>query len=204
MSVSLILAHPNPESFNHAIAAAIRDALQDAGVSVNYHDLYAEKFDPLMQTDEFTGQGTADPLIERHADEISEADGIVIVHPNWWAQPPAILTGWLDRVLRNGRAYRFGPLADGTFGPIGLLPAKAALVVVTSNTELERERALYGDPLDNLWRTCVFDFCGVGTVDRRLFASVITSSHEQRTTWIAEAAAAAKALFADGRSKQEC
>ena len=195
MSVSLILAHPNPNSFNHAIANAIRDALQESGVSVDFHDLYAEKFDPLMRTEEFTGKGTRDPLIEKHADEIQEAEGIVIVHPNWWAQPPAILTGWLDRVLRNGRAYRFGPLPDGSIGPIGFLPAKAALVVVTSNTELERERALYGDPLDNLWRTCVFKFCGVENVDRRLFASVIMSSLEQRQAWLAEAAEAAKSLF---------
>ncbi len=196
MAISLILAHPNPGSFNHAIAAGVRDALEGAGVAVWFHDLYAEGFDPLMRTEEFRGTGTDDPLIESHAAEIVEADGIVIVHPNWWAQPPAILKGWLDRTLRNGKAYRFGPRADGEIGPIGLLKARAALVIHTSNTEQERDRRLYGDPLDNLWRTCVFGFCGVTNVERKLYASVIVSSEAQRKAWIADAAATAKAMFA--------
>jgi len=196
MSVSIILAHPNPASFNHAIAGAVRDTLVEAGIGVRLHDLYAEGFDPLMQTAEFTGKGTDDPLVEAHAEEIVAADGIVIVHPNWWAQPPAILKGWLDRVLRNGKAYRFGPTGNGEFGPIGLLKARAALVIHTSNTELERDQRLYGDPLDNLWRTCVFGFCGVKTVERKLYASVIMSKPEQRAEWIADAARTARTMFA--------
>ena len=46
------------------------------------------------------------PPIRQHCDEIAEADGIVVVHPNWWGQPPAMLKGWIDRVLRVGVAYR--------------------------------------------------------------------------------------------------
>ena len=47
------------------------------------------------------------PIVEQHCGERSAADGYVIVHPNWWAMPPAILKGWIDRVLRQGVAYEF-------------------------------------------------------------------------------------------------
>jgi len=45
--------------------------------------------------------------IKQHCEEIALVDGIVIVHPNWWGQPPAILKGWVDRVIRPGVAYEF-------------------------------------------------------------------------------------------------
>jgi hypothetical protein len=51
------------------------------------------------------------PVIEQHCVELSESDGIVVIHPNWWGQPPAIPKGWRDRVFRPGVAYRIIPLA---------------------------------------------------------------------------------------------
>ena len=63
------------------------------------------------------------------------ADGLIVVHPNWWSQPPAILKGWMDRVLRQGVAYEFG---EGG-AVIGLLEGKTALVLTTSNTPREPE-----------------------------------------------------------------
>ena len=104
----------------------------------------------------------------------------MIVHPNWWAMPPAILKGWLDRVLRQGVAYEF---ANG--GVVGLLRGKSALVLTTSNTPREDELRLFGDPLENLWRTCIFGFCGVEDVVRRNFESIILSTAD-RAAWLAE------------------
>jgi len=51
--------------------------------------------------------------IQRHCAEIRQADGLVIVHPNWWGEPPAMLKGWVDRVLRAGVAYDFPPGPQG-------------------------------------------------------------------------------------------
>ena len=64
--------------------------------------------------------------------------------------------------------------------PIGLLKARAALVFNTSNTPEMREREVFGDPLEILWKNCIFDFCGVQTFFRRMFSVVVTSSSEQR------------------------
>ena len=113
MNISVILAHPTPGSFNHALAQTATVALQSLGHQVICHDLYAEKFDPLMVTDEIPRGGPVPPLMERHANEMSQADGLVIVHPNWWCQPPAILKGWVDRVFRPGKAYQFVPDGKG-------------------------------------------------------------------------------------------
>ena len=127
------------------------------------------------------------PSIRQHCDEIAGAGGIVFIHPNWWGQPPAILKGWIDRVLRPGVAYRFAESDSGEGIPLGLLPAKAALVFNTSNTPLQREREVFGDPLDALWKTCICAFCGIPVCHRRMFGVIVTSTDEQRKAWLAEA-----------------
>ncbi|MBW2109420.1 MAG: NAD(P)H-dependent oxidoreductase [Deltaproteobacteria bacterium] len=152
MQVSVILAHPSPKSFNHAIAQAAIAELKQNRHQVIFHDLYAEGFDPILPLDEIAEGVSLPKEIERHCQEISSADGIIIVHPNWWGQPPAILKGWVDRVLRPGIAYRFLQGDKGEGVPVGLLRAKAALVFNTSNTPAEREKNVFGDPLELLWK----------------------------------------------------
>lgn len=190
MNISIILAHPNPGSFNHAIAATAADTLRQNGHQAVLRDLWQEQFDPLMPAAEFARDAKLDAVVAQHCQEIAVADGIIIVHPNWWAMPPAILKGWLDRVLRPEVAYRF--VAGKS---VGLLRARAALVFNTSNTPLELERSLYDDPLETLWKKCVFPLCGVPRCDRQLFSVVITSTPEQRQAWLVEVAMLVKANF---------
>jgi NAD(P)H dehydrogenase (quinone) len=139
MHVSVILAHPDSGSFNHAIAATSVAALRRNGHEVRFHDLYAEGFDPILPRGEIPAGAMLPSDIARHCTEIAEADGIVIVHPNWWGQPPAILKGWVDRVIRPGVAYEFLEGDGGEGVPHGLLKAESAVVFNTSNTEAGRE-----------------------------------------------------------------
>jgi putative NADPH-quinone reductase len=184
MQVSVIVAHPDRHSFNHAIAQTAVDYLTRNGHKVVFHDLYTEKFDPILLTDEISEEACLSQAIKSHCKEISQAQGILIIHPNWWGQPPAILKGWVDRVLRPGVAYRFAEGDKGEGVPIGLLRANTAIVLNTSNTQSERESQVFGDPLENLWKNCIFNLCGVKTFYRETFSVVITSTIEQRQEWL--------------------
>lgn len=186
MNISVILGHPNPKSFNHAIASTAVSTLRENGHQVAFHDLYAEGFDPALPAGEISRGARLRASVARHCREIAQADGIIIVHPNWWGMPPAVLKGWVDRVLRPDVAYRFLPGDDGSGVPIGLLRAKVAFVFNTSDTPAARERRVFGDPLDTIWRNCIFGLCGVSHVHRRTFATVVTSTSEQRARWLAE------------------
>lgn len=195
MRILIILGHPDPESFNHAIASGVYDALRNDGHDVTLHDLYAEAFDPLLPVQEIPERGAIPAVIQRHCEELRSADGIVIVHPNWWGQPPAILKGWIDRVFRPGVAYRFEEGDSGEGVPIGLLKAKAAIVLNTSNTPDEREQRVFGDPLDAMWRRCIFDLCGVRSFQRRMFNVIVTSTPQQRLAWLEEAKELCRIVF---------
>lgn len=195
MNVSIILAHPNPGSFNHAIASTAMETLRQSGHEVILHDLCEEQFPPLLTAAELPKNAPLEPVIAGHCREISTADGIIIIHPNWWGMPPAILKGWIDRVLRMEIAYRFVVNDRGEGVPVGLLKAKTALVFNTANTPDDREREVFGDPLETLWKKCVFDLCGVKDVRRRTFSVVVTSTPAQRTGWLQEVRAAVGASF---------
>jgi putative NADPH-quinone reductase len=160
--------------------------LKANGHDVVFHDLYEEGFDPILPAAEIPKDGSVDEMIKRHCDEISRADGIVIIHPNWWGQPPAILKGWIDRVLRPGVTYEFVEGDSGEGVPIGLLKAKAAIVFNTSNTPEEREMEVFGDPLKRIWRDCIFGLCGVKNFYRKMFRVIVTSTPEERKEWLRE------------------
>ena len=195
MNIIVILGHPTKGSFNHAIADTAVSKLRENGHEVIYHDLYAEKFDPLLLGEEIPKETELDPLIEKHCREIKEADGIIIIHPNWWGQPPAILKGYVDRIIRAGVAYEFLEGDGGEGIPNGLLKAETALVFNTSNTPEIREREVFGDPLENIWKNCIFDLCGVKNFYREMYQVVVTSSLKERHLWLENVAKTVDAYF---------
>jgi NAD(P)H dehydrogenase (quinone) len=187
MKMLVILAHPEPGSFNHAIAETAVKTLEAKGHEVFFHDLYKEKFPPVLPAQEIPRDVSLPRIIKRHCSEIVQADGIVIIHPNWWGQPPAILKGWIDRVLRPGVAYKFAEGDKGDGELIGLLKADTIVIFNTANTPVERELNLYGDPLEALWKNNMLVSCGVKHFYRRTFGVIITSDLEQRKKWLKEA-----------------
>jgi putative NADPH-quinone reductase len=195
MKVSVILAHPDPSSFNHAIANTTVETLRKNGHEVFFHDLYKENFDPLLPACEIPKDVTLPSEIEQHCKETSEVDGFVIIHPNWWGTPPAILTGWVDRIMRPGVAYEFLETDTGEGIPIGLLKAQKAIVFNTSNTETEREKMTFLDPLETIWKNCIFDLCGVHEFHRKMFNIIVTSTKDQRENWLTEVRETVSANF---------
>jgi len=186
MHVLIVLAHPSETSFNHAIAHQTAETLRNTGHTVTMRDLYKEGFDPNLPYEEIPRQADLPKNIDTYCNETAQADGIVIVHPNWWGMPPAIMKGWVDRVIRPGIAYEFKEDDSGEGVPVGLLKADTAIVFNTSNTSSERETIIFGDPLERIWKDCIFGLCGVDHVTRKMFNIVVTSSPEQRKQWLDE------------------
>ncbi|WP_329124597.1 NAD(P)H-dependent oxidoreductase [Streptomyces sp. NBC_01353] len=196
MRAGVYLAHPRPGSFNHAVFDAVVDELRDRGCEVLAHDLCAEGFAPVLAADETrTVQPVsyaADSQVALHRAEVATLDAIVFVHPNWWGMPPAVLTGWVQRVLAPGVAYKLST-AEGE--PAGLLKAGRALVLNTSDTPADREESEFGDPLDRIWSACVLPYVGVTDVRRVVFRTVTDSTDEARVSWLHQAREQAAALL---------
>lgn len=184
MKVSVILGHPSKGSFNHAIAQVVLENLEKNGHQVIFHDLYEENFNPVLPSGEIPREANLEPSIAEHCCELSEAEGIIVIHPNWRGQPPAILKGWLDRTFRSGVAYQFIEGENGQTFPVGLLKAKIGLVFNTSDTPYDIEVQFFGDSLELIWKNYVFKFSGVENFYRKNFAPIFSSTLAQREEWL--------------------
>lgn len=202
MKALVVLGHPAPGSFNHAIADTICQTWAALGCDVTFHDLAATGFDPCMTASEAREGTTQDPTVQRHIADLCAADLLAVVHPNCWGAPPAIMKGWIDRVFAASAAYGFEKGADQGDMPIGLLRTKAALVINTGNTPLDREANHFHDPLDHIWRTCILGYCGVQNITRKLYGVIATSTDADRQSWLAETASLATDAVTTARVTQ--
>jgi putative NADPH-quinone reductase len=109
MRVLVIHAHPDSESFSHAILAATLDGLARAGHDATVIDLYALDYPGGLSRDEWrayeTNSPVLDPLVAEHVALVRAADAVVFVYPTWWSSVPAILKSWLERTMVMGLAF---------------------------------------------------------------------------------------------------
>ncbi len=111
MRALLFVAHPRTDSFTHAAAEAVHRGLEHAGHDVDVIDLYAVGSATAMSRDERAAYHGDEPLVdelaERHAELVRRADCLAFVYPTWWSGLPAVLKGWLERVMVPGVAFGF-------------------------------------------------------------------------------------------------
>jgi NAD(P)H dehydrogenase (quinone) len=167
MRVLIVFAHPEPRSFNGALANLAVETLTAAGHEVRVSDLYAMKFGAVVSADDFLCD-RADPeffavaheqkhafeqraFVEEIAAEQSKvlwAELVIFQFPMWWFGMPAILKGWVDRVFARGFAYIAGRKYD-----TGLLAGRLAMVSTTTGTSAATYApdGIDGDVNDILW-----------------------------------------------------
>ncbi|WP_237213848.1 NAD(P)H-dependent oxidoreductase [Falsiroseomonas oryziterrae] len=144
MKVLYLYAHPLPESFHAAIRDAAREGLRAAGHEVDLCDLYAEGFNPVLSPEERRGYheipGNRAP-VEEYVQRLERAEALVLSFPTWCYGLPAILKGWMDRVLLPGVSFR---LEDGVAKP-NLLHIRRVAGISTYGRP-RWTAALMGDP----------------------------------------------------------
>ena len=112
MNVLVVSAHPSPASFNAALATSVVSTISELGHAVRHRDLYAENFDPVFSSYERLHHvGDLSEKLETlatlrpHVEDLQWCESIVFVYPTWWSGQPAILKGWIDRILMNQVAW---------------------------------------------------------------------------------------------------
>ncbi|MCA3251426.1 MAG: NAD(P)H-dependent oxidoreductase [Pseudomonadota bacterium] len=167
----VVLAHPREASFTRRVASTYIDAVQGLGHAVVLRDLYAMRFQPVADDDEGRTRPQRAPAadVQVEMDHLVAADVVTFVSPVWWIAPPAIMKGWLDRVLRGGGfAYGYGPQ-----GPRGAMAGKKSLVFTSSgSTEGEFVDSRKLDAIRVMWGAGTVEFCGITLLEHLHFGPV--------------------------------
>lgn len=145
MKAFVVYCHPDPDSFTAALRDRAVSALESAGHSVRIADLYADGFDPAMSRQErlqHKAPPEPPPDIAGYCTNLRWCDALVFVYPTWWSGQPAMLTGWLDRVLRRGVAWE---LPEGASRIEARLTNIRRLVTITSHGSSKLVNVLEGE-----------------------------------------------------------
>ncbi|WP_051531256.1 NAD(P)H-dependent oxidoreductase [Sphingomonas sp. URHD0057] len=198
MKTLVVLAHPERQSFCAELARRAIARMQREG-DVQLLDLYAEDFDPVIRPSHFPQRMLAarfEPMVEqahqaaiadvtpdiaRHQAALEWSDRLMLVFPLWWWSMPAILKGWVDRVLSTDFAYGSRNL-DGRIG----------MLCATAETKSERFAPTDGNnPLHHIERG-ILKFCGFKVAPSFVAAEIYDLSDDDRRqrlsdfeTWIA-------------------
>ena len=195
VDVLVVLCHPERDSYNRAVADRVIAALRAGGHAVRFHDLYEERFDPVLKMSELRRGYTFDAQAQAHGNELESCGGLVFVHPEWWGAPPAVLKGWIDRVFRPGLAYEFEGEEFGAKRKRGLLASKRALVFATTEARESEVNSEGRPPLEIFWRQSVFGYCGLEASRVHLLYCLRERSAVERSAWLDFVAKATTAWF---------
>jgi NAD(P)H dehydrogenase (quinone) len=185
MRAVVVVVHPSATSFTHGCAAAAIRGLESARHTVTVLDLYANGFQPAMTNAErhayHDDQPVLDPLVGESVAAVRDAEMLVFVYPTWWSSLPAMLKGWLEKVMLPGVAFVFddaGKVRPGLknvrviVGISSYGPSRAAVALVNDNGRRILLRALR---LNTGWRTKRHWLGFYGSDD---------ATHEQRAAFI--------------------
>ncbi|OOF85829.1 NAD(P)H-dependent oxidoreductase [Rodentibacter ratti] len=171
MNHLIIFAHPNSKgSFGRAVADCVAKTSQSLGVETQFRDLYTLNFDPIISFEELqaVNSGIIPEEVKYEHDLIRQADLITLVYPLWWMGFPAILKGYLDRVLSHGFAYK---TENGE--SVGLLKGKQMQQFITLGSNVEKYKEFGIDKsLDHCLVNGLFNYCGIENVTYELFGDL--------------------------------
>jgi putative NADPH-quinone reductase len=176
----LILAHAKKEGFNRAIARSIEVAVSDLRVV----DLYAEDFNPVLPEEELNRKFSFDETTLHYQEAIQGARRVFFVYPDWWGGPPAILKGFLDRVLRPGIAYGFREADFRDADAPGLFSDKTFDIFITTDETIPPTKKAVDWAPARVWKENVLGFCGAQEVVFHVFWNLRKSTYLQRKAYL--------------------
>ena len=176
--VFLVYSHYDDKSFNAAIKDTFILAAEKEGHSVDCVDLYKEKFNPVFAGEE------PDQIVLDHRRRIENCDVIALVAPIWNFRMPAILEGWIDKVLAPPWAFTFKRLVGNYGYPQGKLKDKKAIIFCTyGSPRLAVTTFFLNLPIRRLKRG-VFHICGIFNINYRRYFAVPFVSDKKRKEFL--------------------
>ena len=178
--IFLIYGHYNDKSFNAAIRDTFIKTAKENGNKVDCVDLYKEKFNPV-----FAGEEPGEDVLN-HRKRIDDCDIIVLIAPIWNFRMPAIVEGWIDKILAPPWAFTFKKLVGNYGYPIGNLKGKKAVVFCTYGSPQFAIRTFFLNMPTKRLRRGVFNICGITDVVYKRFFAVPFVSNKKREKFLEE------------------
>lgn len=149
---TIVYAHPWDGSYNHAILTSITEKLETKREPFQVIDLYKDGFNPVFTAEElkhFHKGETPYSLVKDYQEKLKQSTELIFIFPVWWWDLPAILKGFIDKVMLSGFAF----IEDQNTGTLkGLLTnIKKTTVISTSTTDKEYIESEAGNAIQSVF-----------------------------------------------------
>jgi NAD(P)H dehydrogenase (quinone) len=178
--ILIINGHPNPSSFNFAIANSYLKGVIASGAPVETITIAKLQFNPNLQFG-YQKRTDLEPDLLESWEKIKRADHLVWIHPVWWGGLPAITKGFIDRLFLPGMAFQY---RENSVWWDKLLKGKTAHIITTLDQPDWYYRLFNARPSVNQLKKTTLEFCGVKPVKVSYIGIVKTSNDVQRAKWL--------------------
>ena len=185
MRVAIVFNHPYEGSFCNAILESVKRGLDRAGHEIDVIHLDQDKFNPVMTAEDllaFRNKKSIDSKALEYIQRIKAADHLVFIFPIWWELMPALMKGFIDKVIFPGETYDY---TSSGYGMVTLLDhLKSVTVITTMNTPAIMYKLTYGDAIKKALIRGTLKKSGIKNVKWLSLNMVKASSNEKRGKWL--------------------
>lgn len=178
--ILIINGHPDQESFNFALSAAYKKGAIHSGAEVKEINIRELKFNPNLKFG-YRKRSQLEPDLLEAQNSLKWAHHLVWVYPVWWSSVPAIMKGFLDRVLLPG--FAFIKRENSLFSDKGLT-GKTARIICTLDQPAWYYRLIYKSPSHNALKKGTLHFIGVKKVRISTIGPIRHSNETYRAKWL--------------------
>lgn len=195
MRVLVVFNHPYEGSFCNALLNSVMNGLTFANHDIDLIHLDKDNFDPVMRAKDLQAfalaraepekaQQRLDPQVLQYKLRIEQADHIVFIFPVWWELMPALMKGFIDKVIFPGIAYQYKDTGLGMYSLLDNL--KGVTMITTMNTPSFAYRLLFGNAIKKAMLLGTFWKIGVKNRKWINYAQVKPASDKKRSRWLNE------------------
>lgn len=185
MRVVIVFNHPYEGSYCNAILNSVKRGLDKAGHEIDVIHLDHDQFNPVMTAEDllaFRNKKSIDSQAQKYIQRIKAADHLVFIFPIWWELMPALMKGFIDKVIFPGETYDY---TSSGYGMVTLMDnLKSATVITTMNTPAIIYKLTYGDAIKKSFIRGTLKKSGIKNVKWLSLNMVKASSIEKRGKWL--------------------
>lgn len=178
--ILIINGHPDKESFNFGLSEAYKKGARKSNAEIKEINIRDLNFNPNLQYG-YRQRTELEPDLLDAQDKLKWSDHLVWIYPVWWSSVPAVMKGFLDRVLLPGFAFN---KRENSLWCDKCLTGKTARIICTLDQPAWYYRLIYGNPSHNAMKKGTLNFIGVKKVRITTIGPIRLSEEEFRIKWL--------------------
>lgn len=178
--ILIINGHPDKESFNYGLSETYIKGAKRSSATIKEINIRELNFNPNLQFG-YRKRTELEPDLLEAQDKLKWADHLVWIYPVWWGSVPAIMKGFLDRILLPG--FAFNKRKDSLWWD-KCFKGKTARIICTLDQPSWYYRLIYKSPSHFAMKNGTLNFIGIKKVKITTIGPIRLSKDKFRQKWL--------------------